>query len=190
MNWMKRPKTVGIRKRFPARDEMQYALAACMLPIFIWSIINVLKEIPAWILRMSKWDLLGTIAYTQAFALIESMVIFLLILILAIFLPERFFRHKFLALTSTLVVISTFWFILAHFNDEIIRTWGMKQFLPWFFVFGTTLFLSYSLVQRIKVIEEIIDVVVKKVSILSFFYMLIGVMGLFIVVVRNILVVL
>lgn len=175
-----------IRNRFPSRDEMLYGLAACTLPVFIWSIINMLKEIPAWILRMSTWDLVGAISYTQAFALIESIIVFLLILVLALILPERFFRNKFLTLTAMIVSISTFWFALAHYNVESIRTWKMNQFLMWAVIFGSTLILSYVMVQRFEKMGVAIDTVVKSVSLLSFLYMFIGLMGLIIVVVRNI----
>jgi hypothetical protein len=173
-------------KRFPARDEILNGLAACMLPVFIWSIINVLREIPGWIMRMSTWDLVGAIAYTQAFALIESVIIFLLILILGLIMPERYFRNKFLALTATIVSVSTFWVILAHYNDEIIRTWGIKHLLVWGVIFGSTLFLFYLLVQRFDKVEAAVVAVIERVNILSFFYMFVGVMALIIVLIRNI----
>lgn len=173
--------------RMPARDEMLNALAACILPVFFWSIINVLYEVPAWILRLSTWDLLGVIAYTQAFALVESVVIFLLILALALVLPRRFFREKFLALTATIMTISTIWLILAHYNDQVIRQWGLKQFLLWFLVIGFTIMVAYILVLRFEKVGVVVDAVYRRLSSLSFFYLFIGVIGLTIVVVRNIL---
>ena len=35
-----------------------------------------MREIPAWILSMSAWELVGVIVYSQAFALLESLVVF------------------------------------------------------------------------------------------------------------------
>lgn len=69
-------RTMGfIRQDLISMREIIMVFAACVLPIYIWSILSVLREIPAWIMYMSAWDLIGVIANSQAFALIESLVI-------------------------------------------------------------------------------------------------------------------
>jgi len=34
----------------PSREELVLLFVACMIPVHVWSIFNVLREVPAWIL--------------------------------------------------------------------------------------------------------------------------------------------
>ena len=52
---------------------MVVVFAISMFVVHVWQIINMLQLVPAWRLRLDAWDLVGVIAYTQAFALLESL---------------------------------------------------------------------------------------------------------------------
>ncbi len=174
------------KRRYPFRQEIIYALAACIFPIQVWSIFNMLKEVPAWILRLSIWDLIGVIAYTQAFALLESLIVLFLLLLLSTVLPWQLFRENFLALSTVVVFFTSTWFILAHFNAETVRLWGARQFIPWILVYLFTIGIAYLLVQHFKRLEEIINSFVQRLSLLSFVYIFIDILSVFIVIIRNI----
>jgi len=66
---------LAISKRFPTKQELFYTLLACVFPIHVWSLINVMREIPAWILRLSIAEMVGVIAHAQLFALIDTIFI-------------------------------------------------------------------------------------------------------------------
>jgi hypothetical protein len=174
------------RARFPSRNEIFLAFVICVFPVYVWSIINLLMEVPAWILRLNTWDLIGVIAYTQAFALIESVLVLGLLVLIGAILPARMFRNKFVAFTAFLVFITTAWFIFAHLFDDAIRLWGIKQFIIWIFAYLVTIVIGYGIVLRFERIEKALNTIAQRLSILSIFYIIIGVLSLFIVIFRNI----
>jgi hypothetical protein len=176
---------VTSKLRLPSRNDLFLAYAACALPIFIWSIYHVLRELPAWILRLNTWDLIGAVAYTQAFALVESTIVFVILIVLAVILPAGFFRSKFPSLSTAIIFLTSVWFILAHNNDEMIRLWGGRQFLIWGVVYAITVGVSTLLVYRFEILQRIINASLQRLSILSSLYAFIGVISLLVVIVRN-----
>jgi hypothetical protein len=69
------------KRRGISREDILLVFAACVLPVFIWSFYNLLNEVPAFVLRLSVTELIGTSAYVLAFALVESILFFLGLLI-------------------------------------------------------------------------------------------------------------
>ena len=80
------------RRLLPSWRDLQLVFAAIALPVFAWSIVNVLREMPSWVLRLRTWDLVGVIAYMQAFARFETLVVLLAMILLAVMLPGRLNR--------------------------------------------------------------------------------------------------
>ena len=160
--------------------------AACVFPVHVWSIVNVLREVPAWVLRLSSWELVGVIAYTQAFALLESVLISLVLILLSVILPGRFFKDRLVAQSSVLVLVTSGWAIAAHYNDEIIRLWGMRQFLLWSAVYLASIGVVYVLIHRYKRLESLLRALVERVSVLSYLYVFLDFLSVLVVFARNI----
>jgi hypothetical protein len=170
------------------------AFSVCAFFIYVWSIFHVLYEIPAWVFRLSTWDLIGFIAYTQMLALIESVVIFLVLVFLAAILPSRFFRDKFAAQASMMVLLSSGWAMLAHYNysdviiynNMIMRSEYLRQIALWFGLYLLTLGAAYGLVYRSKKLENLIRFLASRVTVLASVYVAIGFLSLIVVILRNI----
>jgi hypothetical protein len=177
---------VTSRLRLPPGNDLFLGYAACAFPIFVWSIYHVFKEVPAWLIRLSTWDLIGAVAYTQAFALVESLIVFILLTILAALLPASILRSHFSSLSLTIILVTSVWFILAHFNAETIRLWGGKQFLIWGMLYTLSLAVAIFLVYQLKFLQRVIDAALQRLSVLSYIYVFIGIVSLIIVIVRNI----
>ena len=175
-----------IKSRFSSREKLILLLAACVFFIHVWSIISVLREVPAWVLRLRFWDLIGVIAYTQVYALAESMVVFLVLIIIAAILPAKLFRDKLVALGTMVVLVTSIWFVLAHYNDEAIRLWGAKQFLPVLLTFLVSILIPYVLIQRYQKLEDTISAIVARLAVLAYVYVFLDVISIFIIVIRNI----
>ena len=174
-----------IKSRFASSEQLVLLFAACVFIVHVWSIISVLREVPAWILRLNYWDLIGVIAYTQVYALAESVVVFLILIVIAAILPARLFRDQMVALGTMIVLISSLWFVLAHYNDDAIRLWGGKQFLLILLVFIVSILVPYALIQSYSKIAEIIYKIVERLAILAYFYVFIDLISIFIIVIRN-----
>lgn len=175
-----------IKARLPSKKDALTVLMVCAFPIYVWSIIYTFVEIPAWIIRSNTWDLIGLIAYTQAFALFESLSIWCIFLLIGFILPAKFFRDRIVAFSAIIVFTTTVWFIIAHFNSELISDMPGKQLLFWLFIFGLSVIGMYILVFRFAKLGRIINTICERLSVLSTLYLLIGALSLIIVFIRNI----
>jgi hypothetical protein len=170
-----------------SNQDLWLVFAACVFPIHAWSIIAVVNEAPACILRLDVIELLGMVAYTQAFALIESLVVTLALVVAGFVLPRRLLADRMVSQGSLLVMVGTLWTIAIHIYYATIREWGVTQFLPWL-VFGlVSLVVPYFLTAHLPQVNRLIRSLVQRLSVLSFVYAAIGAVGLVIVVLRNLL---
>ena len=145
----------------------------------------MLREVPAWILRLTIWDLVGVVAYSLVFALVESILVFLVVLLLGIITPTRLIQGKFVALSTVLVFLTSLWFIVLHYNNQIIE---MRQVIPlalWVISYMLVLLLAFYLIQRKQKVEELLNNFVKRVAVLSFAYFLMDVVSIVLVGIRN-----
>jgi hypothetical protein len=146
----------------------------------------MLKEVPAWILRLTSWDLIGVIAYTQAFALFESLLLFIFLYLLGLVLPFQWEGNRFAAQSAVVVFVTASWSVVAHLNDQAIRTWAVKEFLPWALAYFLSIVLAFGVVQRIRTVENIVLNVVERLTALALIYLFIDLVSVLIVIVRNI----
>jgi hypothetical protein len=174
------------RDRFPSRRDVLLVFAACAFPVHVWAIISMLWEFPAWILILTPWNMAGVIAYTLAFALLESLTILFGLLVLAIVLPGRWFRDSFVALSTMAVFVTTGWAILAHYNDVALQTWSIKSFLLWAGVYLVSLGFSYALVQRFTKLGKLMVSLADRLLILAYLYLSLDVLSVAVIAVRNV----
>ena len=171
-------------RRIPSRHDILAVYLACLFPIQIWAIYNLLREVPAWLHQMSVWDVIGVVSYPQVFVLIESVVICLPLVFLSTVLPARWFRDKFVALASGIIYLSVAWFILAHINDRTLRYWRLGQFPIGLFVLSQMLF--FFLIHYSRKLQSIIVSCVNRVAVLSIVYLMTGLISVLIIVIRNV----
>lgn len=182
------PSTVhntSARARWISRQEIWLASVPIVLAVHIWSILHLLEELPAWILRLSVGELVGAIAYSQAFALFESSLILTAFLVAGLVLPRRWFAEQFAPATGLLILAITPWAIAAHEYDRVIRNWGPREILPWLFLIGLSLLLALVLAARFERVRKILSVLIDRAAILAAVYLLIDAVSLIVILVRN-----
>ena len=178
---------VTFRERsFPSRRQMIYGYLACLFPIQTWSIYNLLHEVPAWLLQLNVWDLIAIVSYTQLFALLESIVVFVPLLLAAGLLPRRWFSDKFVAISTGVVFLSAAWFIVAHFNQAAVQSLGYWQLLPWLGLYLASQLVLFSLVQLSHRLEVAIGSFADRLAAVSALYFIIALLSVPVVVVRNV----
>ena len=134
---------------------------------------------------MSFWELVSVIAYTQTFALLESLFVLFCLLFLGAILPAQFFRKKFVALGSMVVFVTAAWAMIAQYNSEKTSLWGARDFLPWLVLYMVSVAVPYLLIRRYERLEEAITSFVGRLTVLSFIYVSMGILSVIIVVLRN-----
>ncbi len=173
------------RTRLPPRGELGPALAACVVPVYSWALIWFFQKLPAWLLFVNRWDLLGILAYLLAFALLESLILFAGLLLLSFPLPRRLYRDRFAAQGSGLVWVSGFWAAILHSLRNEVRMWSAGQFL-----LGLGLYLGMAvvvmlLIHRSRRVERAVRSLAERLTVFLYLYIPAGLFGLLIVLSRN-----
>lgn len=136
---------------------------------------------------MNSQELISVIAYTQAFALLESVIILLVLLLLGAILPARSFRDRFVAHSSMAVFVTSGWVAVAHYVYSTIPQMRSPEAL----LLGLALYLAsigafYVLILRYKRLEELIRSFAERLLVLLFVYVSIDVLGIVVVILRHI----
>ncbi len=76
--------------------------------------------------------------------------------------------------------------VFAHYNDDNIHLWGLKEFVPWLGLYAFSIPIGYLLVQRSDRLAKSIRTLVERVTIFAFIYIFIGILSVYVVILRNI----
>ena len=174
-----------LKHRLPSRPDLSLVFTTCVLVIQAWAFVNVSREVPAFRLRLTAWEVLGIIAYIQAFALLESLAVLGLTIVAAVVLPGPALREQFTAQASVWVLISAGWALAIHLAPQSLSTWDGLTLMAWLLPYALTLGLSAWLVRRVSLVQRVINAVVGRVTMLAQVYAVIGALGLVIVIIRN-----
>jgi len=142
---------------------------------------------PGWLPFLTIWDILSIFAYTQMYALLESLFVLLLLIILAVILPPRVFRDSFVAQGSMLLFITAFWVILFQSIWFNVVEWAAAKLLSWFALSLLTILISCFLVHRSKRLKRVLAALADRISVFLHLYVPLGTLGLVIVIARNVL---
>jgi hypothetical protein len=168
-----------------SRADLSLAFVAIAFPLHVWAIINILDFLPAWLLRLSAWELTGVISYALVDALLESCVLWAVLVILSFILPRKWLADKFVALSCVLVWVLAAWAALVQFIFVSILQWGPAQLVPGLLLVLFSFGLVYWLVQRYGKFAGWIKQLAQGLVILTYFYMVFDLLGLVIVILRN-----
>lgn len=173
------------RDRLPPRRDIIWTFAACCFPIHAWSILNVLRNVPSWQLMMSTREWIGVAAYIQAFALLESIIVLFVFLLFGAVLPARWFRNRFVAQSSIAIFVTSGWALALHFNYGLIRRPDVSTSLQWAILYLASIAAACVLVRRYAKLAAWMSACAERLLVLSFFYVSIDILGIVIIVVRN-----
>lgn len=147
--------------------------------------MNLLQFLPAWVLRLSVWDLLGVVAYTQAFALLESLLLWLVVMLVGIVLPAKLVANRFLVLGSALFFLHSIWVIIIQYIYDALRSGGLIQFLLLGSVYAFSVAVTFFLVTRSDKLAASIRALIERLAVLSFIYIFVDLLSVFVVILRN-----
>jgi len=112
---VRQPSLAPLKSRFPNKSEALLLFTASALIVNFWSIINFLRWVPAFILRLQFSEILIVFCYVQAFALYESIAITLALVLAGALLPKRALRARWVE-QGTLFVFITGLLVMAYHN--------------------------------------------------------------------------
>jgi hypothetical protein len=175
-------------RRLPKKDNIVPVFSSIVFLVFGWSILWFLRDLPMWLLYLSSWDILGLFAYAQAFALLESLFILLLIIILAALLPAKWFRLQFVAQGTTAIFAIAAWTTLFQLIfEELMIYWAPSQFFLWLGLALVSTIIAGILVRRSRRITRAVEALADRLTVFLYLYLPLGTIGLLVVMARNIL---
>lgn len=174
-----------IRERLPGKVDLAPVLASCVFLVFSWSMLWFFQQMPGWMAYLDSWDILGILAYIQAFALLESVLILLLVILVAIILPAKWFRNRFAAQGSMMVFMLTFWTVLFQAIAFALPLWSSGQLLLGLVLPLVSIVVAGALVHRSEKAEKTIRALADRLTVFLYIYVPLGCLGLIVVVARN-----
>lgn len=164
--------------RFPSKKEIYLVFAACVFPIHLWAIIVTIFEVPALIKRANILEIFSVFAYVLAITLLESLILLCFLVVSSLMLPQNIFRDRFIASSTIFAFITSIWVISLHFQGLYIQN---LYLVPYVLI----LLFCFILIYRFKNIEKAIITFVDKLTPLSYTYVFLDIVGILIIIFRN-----
>lgn len=163
------------------REDLVVLLVYTAFPIHVWTIVNMLKDVPSWALYMRYGELLSTVSYTLVFALFETIIILFPIVLVGLIVPVRWLRELFVPWAGLMLFEGAFAAIAVQ---EVIVTHGpIKKALA---IVLIVMAVSTVIVIWSERLKRLIRFVAERLAVLSLLYIFVDLIGLVIVVVRNV----
>ena len=146
------------------------------------------------------WDAVGVASYGLVFAFIESMVFFMAITLLGLAIPRTWQEDRRVALLSVLALVSTLWaiegqayFIWGSYVPEQVLRYIASSEHPLRLLYAAalamvvpTIIIPVYLVLKSDRFLNLIQGLTERLSLLTMFYLFFDVLGLIVIIVRNI----
>lgn len=132
------------------------------------------------LLYFSVDEIIGSLAYNMMFTLVETILIYLLVLTIGIVLHKTRIRDYYVPLCS--IIISEIVLIRLVFELLINRSYSGILLIT---LTVLLLFLTILIVPRYPKLEDLIHSIGSRLTVLTLLYILIDLVGVFIVITRN-----
>jgi hypothetical protein len=145
--------------------------------------------VPGWEKYLGLWDIASILAYALASALVESIIVFLVLVLLRAILPTLITGQSFVAKGSVLVLANALWTVVLHnaILSGYILAWTAARYLLCAMLYVLSIGASWTLVHRLRSLAERIEALADRLSVLLYVYVPLGVLGVLIVTFRNVL---
>ncbi len=173
----------------PGWQEIFPVFSLIIFIVFTWTIYRMAWELQSWLYSNTLPQILILAAYVLAFALIESLVVMAFVLLFGLILPNMVFRDHFVAQGSIMVAILTLIaLVLQHYPDAFTLLAPISLLLiplalvAWLIILlvGSAYFLERkrSIITRIQNLTD-------RLTVFSYIYIPLSLVGLLVVIIRN-----
>jgi hypothetical protein len=180
-----------LRNRLPDRRQFIPVLSTIVFIVFTWTIYHALYQVPGWLYYLTLPGILALMAYILGFALFESLLVAALLLAYCFLLPSRWFKENFAAqgfLLSILLTMTAYLLRTGFEKIQKLENWQLAA-IPLAIILGIALLapLLASLLNRIPKLKEWLDIISNRLTVFSYIYIPLGIVGWLVVFVRNLI---
>jgi hypothetical protein len=167
-------------------------------PLHVWALIMVFRDLEFVSERTELWDGIGYAGYSLMFTLFESLILTLIVWLLTLLLPKKWTTQRTLSIAGSLFLILAIASIIdmafhafneVRLSKQYLHGLATYPALTYAFITGAIVVTMAAVVWVIvksrrgeKLFAEIFD----RVMLLSYFYLFLDVVGLVIVILRNV----
>ena len=95
------------------KAETLNLLLVCAFPVHLWAIIILIYDLSWYLQKRSMGFFLGVSGYTLGFAILESLIFFVFIYLLAFLFPRSWQGNTPIAVASTAALVIAFWAVMS-----------------------------------------------------------------------------
>jgi hypothetical protein len=180
----------SLRAKLPTKQEALVVFSVIVFVVFSWTLYRTFWWVPSWLEYLSIWNILIIVAYVLAFALFESLVVLGLIVVLSLLFPKQYFKDQFVIQGNSLALALGFVSFLVQRKVSLIYRLELWQTL----VYPTLILVGFiALVpiisfvfKRFSLLSRLALAVAERMTIFAYLYVPLGLIGVLVVIVRNI----
>jgi len=186
-------------KRY-SKQGLWFLFLICAFPFHVWTIILAFRDF-SWVTeRTNSWDAIGVVSYGLIFALVESLVVFLVAILLGFFISKKWSEDRRVALVGILIFVASLWAMVNYLyfmlnlsipGETILFMAGLAHPLRFLYavslalVVPTVVLPAYFVLRSDKFFRSLKGFF-ERLSLLTIFYLFFDFVGLIIVIVRNV----
>ena len=184
-----------VRRRAPIRTEILSIFNVVLFVLFGWSIRGFLFEIPAFLLYLGLGDITAILFYMLAFALVESVIITGGLVLLSMILPSNWLKIGFAYKVFLIILVATIgsiffqgYYKIGFFENLIMNNYSdLQPILEGLIICLIGLAVLFWIFNNKPRLQKYLSVVIEQFSIFGYIYFPLGVIGILVVFLRNIL---
>ena len=191
--------TLAIFKRYYTKSDIFNLFMIVAFPIHLWSIYLILSDIE-WVAERTVFaDAIGYASYSLVFALLESLILLIPLVLLGFLLPKAWNGRQRIAMLGTLFVVVSVWAIIAQVYNIVDKE---PYTIWWRIIYHTQRFEIYTFFAMLLILlasagvpayfitrsEKWVNAaqaVIERLVLLSALYLVFDLIGLVIVIFRN-----
>jgi len=181
-----------------SRQGLGTLFLTCAFPLHLWTLILVFRDI-SWLTdRTNLWDAIGVASYGMIFAFIESVLVFLVLVLLGFVIP-RWDSDRRIAFLALLILITATWGMIAQLLfiwNVSLPAWAIQYlrtsnhplrmlYAGALAVVTPTVVLPVYLFIRSKKAVALMHNITERIALLTMFYLCFDLVGLIIIIIRN-----
>lgn len=183
-----------------SRQGLGSLFLTCAFPLHFWALLLAFRDISWLTERTNLWDAIGVVSYGLLFALVESVMIFLVLVLVGFIIPLRWPSDKRITFLALLILLISLWGIIG----QLLFLWNLSLpaqaiqllrsvrhplrilYAACLVVVIPTILLPIYLFVRSKRSVAFMQDLMERFSLLTMLYLLFDAVGLVIVIIRNI----
>jgi hypothetical protein len=201
MNGIATGKTMANQPKWYSKKGSWNLFLMAALPLHLWAILLVLNDF-SWISeRTNVWDAIGVGAYGLLYALLESILVFFILLFLGLLLPKRWSENKRISMLTVIYLVAAIWamigqvyFLVENPVPQWIFQFLIKSGHPLRIIYvaaltlvGISVMLPVLWVIRSERATYIMTSIIDRLALLSIFYLFFDLIAVIVVLIRNVL---